>query len=92
MKINIKPSATIRNNYNDIVELSRKTDSPVYLTKNGEGDSVVMDIDVYNKREQALELREILLSVEEDRIRGEKGYTIDEVDELLSEVIREASK
>ena len=40
----IKPSAAIRQNYNEIAKLCRESASPVYLTKNGEGDLVVMDI------------------------------------------------
>ena len=39
----IKASATIRQNYNDISELCKKTKEPIYLTKNGEGDLVVSD-------------------------------------------------
>ena len=42
--MNIRPSAAIRQNYNEIAELCRKTKTPVYLTKNGEGDLVVMVI------------------------------------------------
>ena len=41
----IRPSAAIRQNYNEIAELCRKTEEPVFLTKNGEGDLVVMDIE-----------------------------------------------
>ncbi len=33
----IKPSAAIRQNYNEIAELCRRTAEPVFLTKNGEG-------------------------------------------------------
>ena len=36
--MNIRPSAAIRQNYNEIAELCRKTAEPIYLTKNGEGD------------------------------------------------------
>ena len=68
--MNIRPSAAIRQNYNKIAELCRKTAEPVFLTKNGEGDLVVMDIDTYNKREKMLRLREELLAVEEDRLAG----------------------
>ena len=50
--MNIKPSASIRQNYNDIAELCRSTGEPVYLTKNGEGDLVVMDINSFTKREK----------------------------------------
>ena len=38
----IKPSAAIRQNYNEISEYCKKTGEPVYLTKNGEGDLVVI--------------------------------------------------
>ena len=48
--MNIKPSASIRNNYNEISALCKSTGEPVYLTKNGEGDLVVMDIDVYKRQ------------------------------------------
>ena len=60
----IRPSAAIRQNYNEIAEQCRKTEEPVFLTKNGEGDLVVMDIGTYNRREKMLKLREKLLAVE----------------------------
>ena len=59
-------------------------------TKNGEGDLVVMDIEVYSRREKMLKLREELLAAEEDRIRGRKGYTVDEASDMLDSIIREA--
>lgn len=46
--MNIRPSAAIRQNYNEIAELCRKTAEPVYLTKNGEGDLAVMDSWILN--------------------------------------------
>ena len=64
--MNIRPSAAIRQNYNEIADMCRKTAEPVFLTKNGEGDLVVMDIETYNRREKMLKLREELLAVEED--------------------------
>jgi PHD/YefM family antitoxin component YafN of YafNO toxin-antitoxin module len=44
----IKPSATIRQNYNKIAALCKSSGEPVYLTKNGEGDLVVMDIEAFS--------------------------------------------
>ncbi len=85
--MNIKPSAAIRQNYNDIADLCRETEAPIFLTKNGEGDLVVMDIKTYNKREQMLKLREELLSIEEDKVAGRVGISVDELDELLNEII-----
>lgn len=85
----IKASATIRQNYNDISELCKKTKEPIYLTKNGEGDLVVMDIESFSRREKMLKLREELLAVEEERLRGAKYYSVDELDEFLGSVIED---
>ena len=87
--MNIRPSAAIRQNYNEIADLCRKSSEPVFLTKNGEGDLVVMDIESFNRREKMLKLREELLAVEEDRIAGRNGCTLDELDAYLDDVIAE---
>ena len=89
--MNIRPSAAIRQNYNEIADLCRKTSEPIFLTKNGEGDLVVMDIETYNRREKMLKLREELLSVEEDRMRGSEGYSIDEVTSMMRSAVKEAT-
>jgi len=83
----IKASATIRQNYNEIADLCRSTGEPVYLTKNGEGDIVVMDVESFVRRERMLRLREELLAVEEDRIAGRAGITPDELEAYLDDVI-----
>ena len=85
----IKPSARIRQNYNEIAALCKTSGQPVYLTKNGEGDLVVMDIDTFTRREKMLKLREELLAVEEDRIAGRTGVTPDELDSYLESIIDE---
>lgn len=85
----IKPSASIRQNYNEIADLCRSTGEPVYLTKNGEGDLVVMDIEAFTRREKMLKLREELLAVEEDRLAGRAGTTPDELDSYLERIIDE---
>lgn len=87
----IRPSAAIRQNYNEIAELCRRTAEPIFLTKNGEGDLVVMDIETYNRREKMLKLREELLEVQEDRTRGSKGYSVDQVAQMMRDAIQEAA-
>ena len=87
--MNIRPSAAIRQNYNEIADLCRKSKEPVYLTKNGEGDLVIMDIESFTRRERMLKLRENLLAVEEDRAMGRRGCTIDELDRFLDGVLDE---
>lgn len=39
----IRLSAVIRQNYNEIADMCRKTSAPVFLTKNGEGDLLVIE-------------------------------------------------
>jgi len=89
--MNIRPSAAIRKNYNEISELCKRTGEPVYLTKNGSGDLVVMDIESFAQRESMLKLREALMRSEEDRIAGKAGHSIDEVAQMMREVIREVA-
>lgn len=88
----IKPSASIRQNYNEIAALCRSTGEPVYLTKNGEGDLVVMDIESFARREKMFKLREELLAVEEDRLAGRAGITLDELDSDLDSIIDEVDR
>ena len=83
----IKPSTALRNEYNSISDLCKKKQVPVFLTKNGEGDLVVMSIEAYRFREEMLDLREKLLAAEANRLSGAKTYTISEVSERLRGLI-----
>ena len=75
----IKSSKSIRNGYKDISELCRATYEPVHLTVNGEGDLVVMNIAAFYRREKQLDIREQLLAVDADRLRGVPDYPAREV-------------
>ena len=83
----IKPSTALRNEYNSISELCKEKQEPIFLTKNGEGDLVLMSIGAYKYREEMLDLREKLLSAEANRLSGTKTYSIAEVSERLQELI-----
>lgn len=85
----IKPSTSLRNNYAEISDLVKESSEPIYITKNGEGDMVIMNIDDFHKREKMLDLKEKLLAAEEERIRGEATLTLDEVYEQISGKINE---
>jgi prevent-host-death family protein len=43
----IRPSADLRNNYNEISEFCHKYTEPVFITKNGKGDLAVMSIETF---------------------------------------------
>ena len=83
----IKPSTALRNEYNDISAFCKEKMEPIFLTKNGEGDLVVMSIDAYQMREEMLDLREKLLEAEAQRLAGCKTYSIEEVSERLRGLI-----
>ncbi|MDD6826244.1 MAG: type II toxin-antitoxin system Phd/YefM family antitoxin [Oscillospiraceae bacterium] len=83
----IKPSTCLRNEYNDIADFCKTENQPVFLTKNGEGDLVVMSMEAYEYREEILDLREKLLEAEAQRLSGVKTFSLDEVNSLMEEII-----
>ena len=83
----IKPSSELRKNYNSIAEICRKTKAPVFLTRNGVGDAVIMDMDTFNRREDDLATAERLLAAERSRLLGSQGYTIDQFEKNMREAI-----
>ena len=86
----IKPSSAIRQNDGGVSDLCKATQEPLYLTVNGEGDLAVMSMEAIERRDKMLALREALIRVEEDRLAGRRGCTVDELDAFLDETIREA--
>ena len=45
----IRPSSDLRNKYNEISEFCNKYDEPVFITKNGTGDLVVLSNEAYER-------------------------------------------
>ena len=43
----IRPSSDLRNNYNEISEFCNRSNEPVFITKNGYGDLVIMSMEAY---------------------------------------------
>ena len=85
----IKASASLRNNYSEISDLAKKTKEPIYITKNGDGDLVLMSIEAFEKREQTLKLRERVLMAEQERINGMPTMDVSEARKKLRERISE---
>lgn len=85
----IKPYTSLRNDYNSISKLAHEKSKPVYITKNGEGDLVLMSIDAFERREALLDLKEKLLYAEEQRVSGEKTTSLDSAYERIKERINE---
>lgn len=81
----IKASAALRNDYASISALAKETKEPIYITKNGEGDLVLMSIDAFEKREQMLQLRAKVLQAEQERMDGEPTISVSEARKRLRE-------
>ena len=74
----IKPSTALRNDYGSISELAHKEAEPIYITKNGEGDIVVMSIEAFERREELYNLKAKRAAAEELRLSGHTGVSLDE--------------
>lgn len=82
----IKSSTALRNDYGMISELAHDEAEPIYITKNGEGDLVVMSIEAFEQREETLKLRAKLEAAEEARLVGAPAYTLEESRKRLEAV------
>ena len=67
---NIRPSAELRNKYNEISTLCKETREPVYITVNGRGDTVILSIEQFNQMKAELELLKMLSEAEDDVKNG----------------------
>ena len=83
----IIPSTALRNQYNEISEKCRQSGEPIYLTRNGEGDLVVMSIEAFEKQQELLRLKERLLDIELEQRNGAKYYSIEELDSALKRIL-----
>lgn len=81
----IKASASLRNDYAAISNLAKETKEPIYITKNGEGDLVLMSIEAFEKREQILRLRSKILQAEQERLDGAETIRVSEARKRLRE-------
>lgn len=81
----IKPSAALRNDYTAISNMAKETKEPIYITKNGEGDLVLMSIDAFERREQVLKFREKILQAEQERLDGAETMSVSEARRWLRE-------
>ena len=83
----IMASADIRLKYNEIVEKCRESGEPIYLTRNGQGELVVMDIASFEKREQELMAQQLVLEAYAARLAGAKDYSLKESMEMFNKMI-----
>ena len=69
----IRPISDLRNSSNEISEFCRSSREPVFITKNGVGDMVVLSIETYERQQAQLELYGKLAESEAEIASGTEG-------------------
>ncbi|WP_312279649.1 type II toxin-antitoxin system Phd/YefM family antitoxin [Oscillibacter sp.] len=82
----IKSSTALRNDYGVISDIAHREAEPIYITKHGAGDLVVMSIEAFEQREETLKLRAKLESAEQARVSGTQTYTLEESKKRLEAI------
>jgi len=85
----IKPISDLRNKANEISRMARHSDEPIFITKNGEGDLVVMSMAHYSKLKKKLDLYGKLAVAQRQKTAGDKGRILSEVMKDIRKRIRE---
>ena len=95
----IKPSSYIRNDYAELSSYCRESGEPVYITRNGEGDMVVMSMDSYEQMQHRIKHLEAKMyflgkfreAEEYNRLHPET-YTLEEMEDMMEAIVRESEK
>jgi len=78
----IRPITVLRNT-NEISELCHKLAEPIFITKNGYGDLVIMSIETYERK---LALVEVYKKLAEAEAQIKEGVPLLDGDKVLNEV------
>ena len=85
----IRPSADLRNHYNEISRQCREDKEAVIITVNGRGDTVSISYEEYKRMKARIELLEVLAEADEDVKMGRTAPIKDTFDDLRS-MLKEA--
>lgn len=84
----IRPSADLRNNYNEISAFCHKYSEPVFITKNGKGDLAVLSIEAYENLCGKFELYNLL----NEGLKAEKSKNTKPFDSVINDLRKELGK
>ena len=85
----IKPISDLRNKSNEISKLVHESSEPIFITKNGEGDMVLMSMANYSKLQLKLDLLGKLSIAQKQRAEGDNGTSLKEVMSNIRNIINE---
>lgn len=69
----IRPITDLRNSSNEIAEICKTTQEPVFITKNGIGELAVLSIDKFEQMQAKIDLYSKFTEVEENIANGDDG-------------------
>lgn len=72
----IKPISDLRNRSRQLARICHDSGEPIYITKNGEGDLVLMSVAAYERLQSRLELYRMLDEAEADVRGGDRGVSV----------------
>jgi prevent-host-death family protein len=75
----IKPISNLRNKSNEISDLVHQSGEPVFITRNGEGDMVVMSMTHYSQLQLKIDLMSKLAAAQANYASGDRGRSLTEV-------------
>lgn len=75
----IRPISDLRNNANEISDFCRQIREPVFITRNGTGDMVVLCIEEYERQITLIDLYGKLADAERKEAMGDAGEDLDAV-------------
>lgn len=78
----IRPSADLRNSYNEISQFCHEYSEPVFITKNGKGDLAVLSIEAYEKLCGKFELYSLL----NEGLQAEKSGNTKPFDDVINDL------
>lgn len=84
----IRPSADLRNNYNEISAFCHEYSEPVFITKNGKGDLAVLSIETYERLCGKYELYRLL----DEGLEAEKAGRVRPFREAIADIRKELDK
>lgn len=87
METIVRPSADLRNHYNEISRECNEKRTPIIITKNGKGDTVVMGLQDYNQMRAELELLRTLSEAEDDVMNGRVASMQQTFDDIRKDLL-----
>ena len=85
----IKPISDLRNKSNEISNIANESNEPIFITKNGEGDLVVMSMNYYSRMQLKIDLLSKLSVSQKQKGAGDKGKDITQIMTKIRTIISE---